>query len=308
MQNFNKKILMMILNWNGKIAILECLESIKNLNYNKKNLIIVSIDNGSSDGSVEAIKKKYEQLRGVGFEYLEVVKLNENVGAPKAYNYALSNIKYEYDYILKLDNDVVFNDRDIINKLLNKTETDKKIGIIGPKIVYYDNPNQCAHAAGYINWLWGLPYTSNEDYEGECDFVTGCCMLIKREIIDKLGVFLDEDYFIYWDDTDLCMRAKNNGYKVYYFPATKIVHKVSKSTGLKKRSNFAIYYMMRNRVLFVKKNAPTILRKFVNIYIYLWFLRYVLPKLRKGKKGINEIKITYKAIIDGINNVSGKII
>lgn len=267
-------------NWNGKNEILECLESIKKLDYPKDKIEIIISDNGSTDGSIIAIKEKYEEMKKMGFHFLKLIENRENLGPAAALNKAYQIVAKEAKYILKLDNDVVLSPDSLI-KSVERMEEDKNIGALGGRVFCYDKPNTVyiKHCAGFFNFFTGIVKTIDSENEITCDFFTGCYSLIRKEAISSY--FLDKNYFLYYDDTDQCLRLKASGYKIIYNPLVKIYHKVTRSTRyLSKRY---IYYMVRNNLLLVKKHGKWYHWPFFLIFFFLrcwigYFLKLLLAR------------------------------
>lgn len=282
-------ITIVILNWNGWKDTIECLESLYQVSY--PNYKVVVIDNNSSDDSVEKItdylKGKIE-VNSKFFDYkkenkpIKIVKnskkskLKENFtddnliliendrndgfaeGNNIGIRYALENLSP--DYFLLLNNDTVVH-KDFLKEMVNIGEKNENFGIIGPKIYYYNEPDVIWCIGGKIDWKFarGLHVGINEVDKGqynktkEFDYISGSAFLIKREVIDKIGL-LDKKFFLYFEETDLAFRASKEGYKCVYAPKAKIWHKVSKSGGGISKP-IGLYYITRNRWLFMKKWA-----------------------------------------------------
>jgi GT2 family glycosyltransferase len=260
-----KKVHIILLNWNNEEDTLECIESLEKINYDNYKIIIV--DNGSKIESVLKIEKKYPEMK--------IIKNKENLGFAGGNNigikYAIEN---GADYVLLLNNDTTV-EKDFLEKLVEAGELNKKSGLLGLKINYYSEQNRIWFAGGKVNWIKnkgthiGLDEFDNSQFKKtkEVDYLTGCCLLIKREVVEKIGV-LEEDYFLYYEDTDFCLRAKNAGYKIIYIPKAKIYHKVSRST--KPGSSSYIYYHTRNGLVMAKRTG-TILNKII-LYLFCVFL------------------------------------
>ncbi len=273
-----------VLNWNGKEDTLECLDSLRKLDYPKDRIEIIVSDNGSTDGSQEAIKKKFEEMKNEGWKKLELVENGVNLGVPAAYNRAWKKVGKDAKYIFKLDNDVVLKN-DVLNILVDRMESNSEIGVISPRIVYYSDPKITAHGAGFIQWWRGKPFWRDSQVLVKCDFVMGCASLIRREAIEKLGRFLDERFFVYWDDTDLCLELRKIGYFTYYEPSTYVAHKVSRTTGYE--SPFRVYYMSRNKVLFMRKHASLVNKLLFCVIHIFWMPVYIVWVFTKyGKSSI----------------------
>lgn len=296
------QVALMVLNWNGKRDLLNCIDSLKTIDYPKDRLQLIVIDNGSSDGSSEAAAEKLVELERLGYARTKLVRFEKNLGAPKAYNIAFEQVKDDCDFIFKIDNDVEFIDQGILRGLVGYMINNPNIGICGPKIVSLLDHDRCIHAAGYINWFWGIPYQGEPDKEcDDCDFITGCAMLIRKSVLIQLNSFLDEAYFVYWDDTDLCMRAIKKGYKCAYVPSHRVAHKVGQATGLQQRSLRALYFVERNRVIFVRKHAPRRLRVFIPfLVLFCWLPRRIAGCFKRNPTGVWELRTTCKAFLDGL--------
>ncbi len=274
-----KKVYIIILNWNGKDDALECIKSLKKINYG--NYKIIAVDNGSSDGSVFEIKEKHPEIT--------IIENKKNLGFAGGNN---AGIKYAInngtDYVLLINNDTIVEE-DFLDKLVKAGESDKKIGILGSKICYYDEPEIIWSAGGNVNWLKnkGVHIGLNEIDEGqydkikEVDYLTGCCLLIKREVIEKIGA-LSEDYFLYYEDTDFSLRARNAGYKCVYVPSAKIYHKVSRST---KPGSFSyVYYHTRNGLAMAKRTGSFLNKIILYPYCLFLFFKQIIKIIFMPKK------------------------
>jgi GT2 family glycosyltransferase len=280
-------------NWNGKNDSLECLESIRCLEYPLERLEVIVVDNGSTDGSLPAIADKLAHLEREGLYRGILVNLPNNVGPVTACNAGLKQTDQQAEYILKLDNDVVLQP-EYVRTLIEIASEAPEIGAISGRVVYYDTPERTAHGAGYLNWWLGR-YTNQDKADiTDCAFVTGCGCLISKSAIEKSEQFLDEDYFLYHDDVDLCLRLAQIGYRITYVPSVSLAHKVSASTKGKGKSAFAIYYEVRNRLILMQKHAPSPQREFF-FGVYAHFM--VLTKIARARTKA-EVKSILQAVGD----------
>ena len=209
-------------------------------------------------------KQKYIELEKNSRrnKQLIIIENKKNFGFAEGNNigmeFALKNLNS--DYILLLNNDTVV-DNDFLKTLVLEGEADSKIGILGPKMYYYDNPNIIWCIGGKIDWKLarGLHIGIDEIDTGQYsekmnfDYINGSCILIKRKVLEEIG-FFDKNFFLYFEETDLALRASKKGYNNTYIPNAKIWHKVSKSGGGIKKE-IGLYYITRNRWLFMKKWA-----------------------------------------------------
>lgn len=262
------KVTIIILNWNGKDDTIECLDSLKSINYS--NFEILLVDNGSIDGSVDCFKNEYPSM--------EIIQNKENLGFAEGNNVGIKRaMENGTDYVLLLNNDTVV-DSYFLTELVMAAETDSEIGIVGPKIYYYSK-SQIIHSAGGTIIPWkatthhiGILEVDHRQYDKvrEMNFMTGCVLLLKRAILEEIG-FLDASFFMYWEDADYCTRATKKGWKIIYVPASKVYHKVSSSSG--HNNPLTTYYLTRNSLLFTKKNHPLLLPTaiFSQFYYQLFF-------------------------------------
>lgn len=227
-------VYLIILSYNGKQLTLDCLASVLKLNY--ENFIIVVVDNASTDRTVEAIKTEYsmELLSGK----MVLIANNKNTGFAAGNN---TGMKYAFEknanYALLLNNDTVV-DRDLLKNMIPLLASDERIGIAGPKIYYQDPPDRIWFAGGEIKLYKGLSRhigirqkdTGQFNTPFECDYITGCAMLIKRQVIIQTG-YLDTVYPMYSEDADYCLRARESGFKIMYIPGGLVWHKISAATG-----------------------------------------------------------------------------
>lgn len=254
------KIAIVILNWNGKKYIEKCLDSVSELRMMNYELRIIVVDNGSIDGSMVLIEKRYKDI--------EILRSKENLGYAGGNNvgikYAIEN---GADYILILNPDTIV-DKNLLVELLKPFGTEEQVGLAGPKIYFAkgyeyhkdryeekDLGKVIFYGGGIIDWdnilvsHRGVDEVDNGQFDQGCetDFVTGCAMMISKEVINKIGYF-DEKYFLYWEDSDYCQRAKNGGFKLWYQPNGLVWHMDSGSS--KVGGELHDYFLTRNRMIF----------------------------------------------------------
>lgn len=257
------KVSIVILNWNQENDTSVCLDSLKALAYDNYEVILV--DNGSKNGSPDRIKKRFPDT--------VLIKNDENLGFAEGNNTGMRYaLRKGADYIFLLNNDTAV-DKDVLNELLRVAESDKSVGVVGAVNYSFDYPDRAVLVYTSFNWFTG--FTKKEKLDDisngvitepqEAHGVTGSSLLIKREVIEKIGL-LDKRFFIYYEDTDWCMRARRAGYKVMYVPRAGIRHKVSVTFGQKTALEYYLY--TRNLPLFMVKNCPKIcLPSFFLFYI-----------------------------------------
>ena len=238
-------IKILILNWNGKALLKPCLDSVVDIDY--PNFSVVVIDNGSSDGSLDMVKKNYPNV--------ECMDLYKNYGFSGGYNRCFFQLEKDSSaFIMLLNNDTEV-DSDILNSFTQAKEQFGDNQIYGGKIYYQSNPEIIWYAGGNINIKWGhishrgLRKPDSEQFSMPCEtnYVTGCCLFTSMQVINQLNGF-DERFNMYAEDVDLCLRAKKESINCYYWPEAKLWHHVSASLG----GNFKPRKLMRKYLALIK--------------------------------------------------------
>lgn len=257
-----------------------------------KNITLFLIDNSPSLKTRKIIESLSEQCNVKNIRHIEN---DENLGVAAANNIGIKlAIKNRCTDFIILNNDILFNDNNLFEKLL-KLSDQKKLDMIAPKI-YYHNSNRLWFAGGkYNKWKGGVKHFGDKqedegqyDKEGYISYAPTCFVYVKKEVFEKVGL-MDEDYFVYSDDLDFMYRALRAGYNLYYLPNTNIYHKISVSTG-GAYSSFSIYYMIRNRVFFIRKHFKFPVKQIAIFYTWLSLFilllkspqRHLWRKLNKG--------------------------
>ena len=256
------KVVIIILNWNGQADTLECLESLNRLDYN--NFEIILIDNGSKESLDFArdIENQFSNLK------IELILNEENLGFAGGNNQGIKiALERKADYVLLLNNDTTV-EPDFLKKLMEVGEKNESYGIFGSVIYYSDEPEKIWFAGGQFNW----PRTRGShifDKPSEAlkkvDYITGCCLLAKKTVIEKIGL-LSEDYFLYYEDGDWCLRAQKAGYLCGLVRSAKIYHKQSRST--QEFSYPYLYYHSRNGLIFSFRHGWRFLTYLASIWIF----------------------------------------
>lgn len=218
------------------------------------NYEIILIDNNSSEKITGAVLKN---------EQIKFIQNTENVGFAKAVNQGIKIASG--DYILLLNSDALVK-KDTVKNMLAYLKNNNRVGVIGPKFIYPSGQNQVS--SGKFPNLWReffrlsmlhriLPFSAyNKNFKiiKSLDWVSGGCLLIKREVIKQIGGF-DENYFFSAEDMDFCLRAKKRGWQVIYYPLAGIVHYYGFSSGGRKATR-AIKLERDGLNYFFKNNFP----------------------------------------------------
>jgi GT2 family glycosyltransferase len=264
------KVSILILNWNGLEGTTECLKSLKKITY--PNYEIIVVDNGSNGDDADVLEANFK-------DYIKLIRNDKNYGCSEGRNIAIRLLQNSSkpDYYLFMNNDMTV-DPEFLTELVKVSERQPDIGIVGPKIYYFDFPDVIMSAGAKIDLNKGLTpnigYRQQDkgqfDLEREVDFVSGCCMLIKNSVINKIGL-VDNIYFCYFEDTDFCIRANRAGFKIIYCPLSKAWDKnrlVKKWWGgtEEKVSCNNYYFMARNSFIFVRKHGEK--KQYQNFVLY----------------------------------------
>lgn len=292
-----------IINWNEEGYTIACIESLLKVKYD--NLKIILVDNGSEYQNFKKLKKRYNSK-------IKIIRLENNEGFTGGNNVGIQySLKQKPKYILLLNNDTEV-ESDFLTKIIEIIDKDNKIGVIGPKINYLENKNLIWCVGGKFNLYTGnneLLWNKHKDnYTNkkiiDVDYVSGCAMLVRAEIFRKIGL-LDNNYFIYNEESDFCLRVKRelNLRRVCRLDS-KIYHKVSLTNT--KLSGFSEYYLTRNRLYFIKKHNPY--KKYILSLAYFFIVE--VPKYTifypLVYKNIKILKFFYRGITDYFKNNMGK--
>lgn len=304
----NPSVAIIIVNWNGAGDTIDCIESLKKINppSGGQNYKIFLIDNGSDDDSFSKFQSLY-----IGAKDIELTKLNKNLGFGGGNNVGIkSALDAGFGYVLLLNNDTIV-EPDFLDELVKVAQSDEKVGIVGPKIYYYNEPNRIWFGGGKFTWLGGGRHLQYEEMDRspdekktkETEYMTGCALLVKSEVVKKIGL-LEESFFMYYEDTDWSLRARKAGYKILYVPSAKIYHKVSRSAS--KLGNPIIhYYHIRNALLLSKRQAPKIILAGIYIWSGAHYLKQVI-KLAILPSSREISKMIMRGIEDFYKNKFGK--
>lgn len=244
----NLKVSIIILNWNNRKDIVECLDSVYRIDYANFNVIVV--DNASSDGSEKDIIRLFPKVI--------LIKNKENLGYTGGNNvgirYALT---HGAEYFWLLNNDTIVNENSL-SALVNTAEASSRLGLLSPVIYYYSSPDKIQYCGSFLS----ENDLSRNMINNLCDFsrikgeklpyLWGTALLIKKSVVEKIG-FLNEDFFAYAEDVEYSLRALNAGFLNSVVLNSKIFHKAHyKDKGVKNLSPHIYYYTVRNDYLLAK--------------------------------------------------------
>ncbi len=263
-----KQIFISIIHFGERKNTIDCLTSLEHVSQKNLNLTVVVIDN--------AAKEQFSQDEYASKHFtLTIIQNKENLGFAGGHNVGIKHaLSRNADYVLILNNDILIH-KDLIDELIAVAEANDYVGIVAPKIYFakgfeFHKERYTASDEGKVFWYaggitdWGNVIAHHRgvdevdhgqyDKTEKTDFASGCCMMVKKEVFKKVGMF-DETYFLYYEDSDLCERVKRAKYAIMYAPKAVIWHKNAASAG-GSGSELQDYYISRNRMLFGMRYAP----------------------------------------------------
>jgi len=289
------KVSLVILNWNRKDMLLDCLSKVATLEYPLYETIVV--DNASTDGSVAAVREKFPQVA--------IIENHKNYGAIGGKNIGLRRaMESPVDYIYMLDNDIV-GAPDSLTHLVAVAESDESVGLVGAMMYDHSKPTTILSAGGTIDFTQNVSRGrgDNQIDRGQfkkvepVDYLWGGALLARKSVLEEVGLF-DEEYIGYWfEDTDISVRVRKAGFKVLFCPQAKVWHKphaTAEQFSFRKK-----YLAARNAIRFMKKHATPL--QWVKYLIFAGGslpVMYVLGVLR-GKNTDGTVGKA-KGIWDGI--------
>lgn len=291
-----------VVHWNYKDITLQCLQSLVHLSYPTR---VIVVDNGSS-----------ERL-GVTFNSVpaELIVLERNLGFGAACNIAISRALEDQSckYIFLLNNDTVVHP-DAVAELVKAAESNPQAGVFGPKIYYSDRPHVIWYAGARQRWGvlaatdTGRGQVDNGQFDtrGSVDFVFGAAMFVRRTVFEKIGLF-DESFFLYLEDLDFCLRARNAGFSLLFVPKALVWHKGSASF----TNNRAMrrYYLVKSTFYFLRKHTTLLTMPLVFLFWTLVSLRMLLTDTIKGDWNVIKWHLlgAVESLFQAKDNAYGKV-
>ncbi len=249
-------------NYNQSAVTLEFLNSLESITY--ENIEILIVDNASPSDDPDIIKKEYPSVN--------LIKTTENLGFAGGNNVALPHCKGKYVLFINNDTEV---EPDFLEPLVEVLENQADVGMVSPRIQYFHTPN-ILQFAGFTpfnmitirNFAIGFGEEDTGQYmeTKETGSIFGASMLVPMRIIEEVGMMADV-FFLYYEEHDWAAHIKKAGYKIYYQGKSLVYHKESISTV--KNSPFQIFYLMRGRILFARRNTTGLKKAMSLLYIYL---------------------------------------
>lgn len=271
-------VCIVILNWNGRLDTLVCLESVEKIAY--PNYSVIVVDNGSVDDSVLAIRAAFPQVK--------LIETGANLGFSGGNNVGITRaLELGADYVLLLNNDTVV-EPGLLDAFVAAAKRFPDAGVFSAKIYFYAEPNRIWYAGarwstkdGCFKQVGEGELDDGQRFAAACetDYACGCAFFVPAARLHEIGL-LDDNFFLYFEETDWCYRARKAGYPSIYVPEAKLWHKVSVSFG-GEGSPLALYFQTRNRLLWASRHAA-LPRRFAVYAASMRALlhRFVRPLLR----------------------------
>ncbi len=286
-----KLVSIITVNFNQPKITEDLLKSLETVNTYEEIEVIV-VDNGSVNNPVTDWQVRYP--------HVTFIRSDTNTGFAGGNNIGIQEATGDYLFLINNDTEVTPT---LIGELVNTMERNPKIGILSPKIHYFDQPEMLQYA-GYtqMNYFtcrnacigqFEIDRGQYDSSSGATGYAHGAAMMISREALEKAGV-MDENYFLYFEELDWCERIRKAGYEVHTNLSALIYHKESVSVG--KRTALKEYFMNRNRILFIRKNASS----GTFLIFSLYFLCAVVPRnliQYLVNKEYNFIPVFFRAIL-----------
>ncbi len=295
-----KKIGIVICNYNKEDAVLDCIQSVLESKFQDFDLYVV--DNGSTDMSVKRIKETYPGR-------LVLIENQENLGGSGGFNTGLREVyKKGYPYVMCVDNDALL-DENAIGNLYKFLETHPEAGMAGAKVYHMGNPDYVQQFGQEIDFKYfcteALYFNEYEDGSMPefiyTDSVAACSLMVKRCVIDKIGL-MPEENFLYWDDTEWCYLCNRAGYKVASVGNAKVLHAMGAKNEV--HNTFPTYYAWRNWIVFfIKYVKEEELGRMAETFLGSVF-QVAYEGLHSGNK--NHARTVMLAYDDAIHGIMGK--
>ena len=245
------RVAVIILNYNGWRDTVECLRSLGELDY--PNYRIIAVDNGSADDSVARIREHFPEI--------PLIETGKNLGEPSGNNVGIRQaLKEGAEYVWVLNNDTVV-DPDALGAMVRAAEADPAVGAVGAVMYYMSEPEQVQTWGGsrVLMWWGTARYHKGPVPEGSLHYITGGCILLRREALRQVGL-LDERFFLYWVDADLGFRLRDAGWRLAVAEDSRIWHKEFAGAAWKQFGNqnsaLTDRHWNTSAVMFFRDHAP----------------------------------------------------
>lgn len=252
-----------LISWNNRSDVLRCLGALQQQTHPHVHVRLALVDNGSTDGTPQAVRQHFPQVR--------LFRLAHNYGFARAANVVLRYaLNQQADYVLLLNSDTWF-EPDFLERLVSVAQHHRQCGIISPKVCLHNAPETLWGVGGLITRggvrFVGLHEPDTGQYDDSrsgstddvdkalydsLDFVFGCAMLIRTDVLRDTGL-MDGRFFVFYEEMDLCVRARRAGWRVGLASGVRLLHEGSGTT--RHQSALRHFYLARSRLAFLRKHC-----------------------------------------------------
>lgn len=288
------KVTIILVNYNGSSDTRECLRSLAEIMYQPYDVIVV--DNGSRDA------KEAQELQK-SFPDVTVIRSEENKGFAGGNNIGIKVAEERRsDYVLLLNNDTTVDPK-FLDAMIATAEVNTRVGMVGAKIYYHAEPETIWYDGSSFSWSNGVKHTRisirdaqpSDTTPRSTGFITGCAMLVRMSALKKIGL-LEESFFMYHEDVDWCLRARNEEFLLMMAPGAHVWHKVARSA-VTMGEPMIHYYDARNTLLLAQRNAGLLVRAWIyGRSVFRFGKQIVKIALFPSKRAIS--KMIMRGIID----------
>lgn len=276
--NESPKVYFIVLNFNAYKDTIECLKSLKAITY--PNYEIVVVDNASKDNSFEKISETFKDITLLRSENNYGYANGNNIGI----KYTLSK---KAEYVCILNNDVVV-EKNFLEPLMERMLIEPQLGLIGPCICDFYQRDHIQAMGSSLNMVTGLTrarlkndlWEEHKEEEREVGYLGGACFIIKAEVFNKIG-FIPENYFLFFEETEFCLKALQSEFKMLCLAKSRVYHKGSFT--ISKYSGLSYFFLNRNRVIFMRRNANKLEFTLFSIYLFIEALGRIVIRREKFK-------------------------
>lgn len=311
MEKINQdEVAIIILNWNAYDDTFECLKSLEKLQHVSYHVFLV--DNNSKDYSFNRLKEDYFSNK---FNLtITFIQTGANLGFAGGNNVAIKiAFDKEYKYYWLLNNDAVVEENSLYH-LIDKLKCNPEIGIVGSKIIQYGS-DIIEYAGAKVNLYTGTPRMLGQgellnnalfNESKKVDFVSGCSLAFRKELLEQVG-YMNEDYFMYYEETEWCLRSAKMGWKVIFEPKSVVHHKGFSSSGGRLNPSPSIeYYDMRNAFIMIKRTQSKMNCIFAFIYMFPKSIKKIIKiYIRNYSQKRYRFSLIYKGMYDAFRGRLG---
>jgi GT2 family glycosyltransferase len=289
----------LILNWNNYDDVFEAIESLRA--SERRFARIWLVDNGSTDGSFERLSDRY-----AGVAEVSLHANGENFGFSRGVNVGIRlALDQGADAVLLVNNDAVL-DAGCLGALEEEIEAESDAGMAAPRIFFHGTPQRVWQGGGYYRRWKSGPVTPDKNRLEpdlpsatlDVTFLTGCIVLIRRDVFEEVG-FFSEDFYFYEEDVDFCLRASRAGFRLLYVPRARAWHKIEE-VAKDRTSPFVLYHLARSRIVCLRRNFAAPYVMYGALVHLLLFTPFRMLQVARGSRSRAAVGAWFRGTWHGI--------